>query len=243
MKRLKCAYLIVLLIAYIYPLVPALMPAFSFIVDVKLPYFQIQNITFWSGGMGYQILEFPPLTCSPLHYGISYYTLIMPMNIIYFVSGILLIFIFRHILKVCQTTMTVCEILFLMSVVFAQVKFKINTEEKCLVVCFCYFMVTAYMNQIYHSISLRSMSTLIPAIFEYFSCEEYGLDSDYPCDTSYYTHNILYVLSIFSEVSTGLFSGIILMFVLNIKKEIRIDENQSYCWNLRLYLRTKFNVS
>ena len=99
-KRLRCAYSIVLLVGYLYPLVPALSPAFSFIVDVRQPYFRLQNVSYWSGGLGYQVVNFPPLTCSPLHYGVSYYTLIMPMNISYLTSGILLAFIFRHILKV-----------------------------------------------------------------------------------------------------------------------------------------------
>ena len=108
-----------------------------------------------------------------------------------------------------------------MCVISIQVKFEIGTDERCLVVCFCYFMVTASVNQIYHTISLRSLSTIIPVIFAYFSCEEYGHDPTNPCDTSLHSHHILYVLSIFSEVFTSLLSVPILMFVLKIKRKVR----------------------
>ena len=100
-RKMKWVHIFFLLIGYLYPLVPAIAPIISFNVDVKQSFYRVQNVTFWSGGLGYQTLQFPPLYCAPIHYGIAYYTLIMPMNIMFPISGTLLIFVLRKIWKVC----------------------------------------------------------------------------------------------------------------------------------------------
>ena len=76
----------------------------------------------------------------------------------------------------------------------------------------------------YYSITLKNISKLIPAIFEYFSCEEFGHNPAYPCDQSHYTHNIQYILTIFSHNTISLISVNILLFILHIEANIHADK-------------------
>ena len=103
--RMKYIQLITLLIAYLHPILSVLSPLLAFVIDVQQPFYRAQNVSFTSGGMGYQTVQFPPLFCSPINYAVAYIMQIMPMNIIFPVSGTLLIFILRHMWKVGLLTL------------------------------------------------------------------------------------------------------------------------------------------
>lgn len=85
-----------LLLVYIYPLISTFGPVLSFIVDVQQPFYTAQKVNYFSGGMGYQTVQFPPLFCVPINYLVAYYLQIMPIVITFPINGTLLVFILRR---------------------------------------------------------------------------------------------------------------------------------------------------
>jgi len=99
--KMRYIYLCAIAIGYIFPLMPAFMPVLSFgLVDIKNPFYAAKNTTLLQAGLGYQIVHFPPILCSPLHYGIMYYTFVMPNNIFFIAGGTMLVFLLYHTWKV-----------------------------------------------------------------------------------------------------------------------------------------------
>ena len=97
LHQVKFIHIGTFLLAYVYPLISAFSPAFSFALDIQQPFYHAQNVTFWSGGMGYQRVQFPPIFCAPVNYLIGYYFQVMPIVVIFPISGTLLLLILYHI--------------------------------------------------------------------------------------------------------------------------------------------------
>ena len=238
--KMKAVYYFVVLIGYIFPLVPALAPVISFVVDIQVPYYSARNATFLSAGMGYQTVHFPPILCAPLHYIVMYYTFVMPIKICFLVGGTLLVFILRHVWKVCAYIIVHDLVPSYSFLLILQMRFQIKTSEKYLLLFFCYFMFAAILNQYYYSILLTNFAKLIPDIFNYFGCEENGHDPKNPCDRSKFEFQFVYVLTIFAHITISLLSVILLLFVLNIhaslheeKKKCRVNSHLSIVSNIK----------
>ncbi len=101
-KKMRAIYWIVIVVGYLFPIIPAIMPVLSFaLVDIKNPFYAAKNTSLIQAGLGYQVVHFPPLLCSPLHYGIMYYTFVMPNNICFLIGGTMLVFLLHYAIRVC----------------------------------------------------------------------------------------------------------------------------------------------
>ena len=61
---------------------------------------QARNITFASGGLGFQIIRFPPILCFGGDDDAVFYSTVLPVNILLVLGSTELVFIFYGLLKV-----------------------------------------------------------------------------------------------------------------------------------------------
>ena len=66
------------------------------------------NLTFWESGAGFNIAIFPPLTCLAADPKVTYYSLILPMNIITMFGFTLLFLILWIVIKVSCSFILFC---------------------------------------------------------------------------------------------------------------------------------------
>lgn len=96
----KYLHITIIMLALLFPLLPVIMPMIAFAMDLQKPIFTAMNITFISGGLGYQVTRFPPILCTPWNSGAFFYSLALPLDIMFAIGGTLLIFIFWSLCKV-----------------------------------------------------------------------------------------------------------------------------------------------
>lgn len=110
-RRMKYIYATSIILGLAIPLVPVIASMSEFAVRVNSdPVLQVQNVTFFSGGLGYANFRFPPILCTATSADIAFYALYLPIIIIVMVGVIQLILLFWKIHKVsyCITTMFAC---------------------------------------------------------------------------------------------------------------------------------------
>lgn len=81
------------------PLIPIIASMVDFAVRAKSDPI-LQSIDTGSGGLGYGLVRFPPILCSPTNSDIVYYGTVFPINIVMMVGISLLIVVFWTIHKV-----------------------------------------------------------------------------------------------------------------------------------------------
>jgi len=83
------------------PAVPIIASMADFAVRVNSdPVLLGRNVTFASGGLGYGLVRFPPLLCSPTNGLVAYYSIIFITNLVTIVGTTELILIFWTVHKV-----------------------------------------------------------------------------------------------------------------------------------------------
>jgi len=87
------------MIGVMIPLVPILVAMASFATKLKLEpeLYSTNNVTFISGGLGFGSYLFPPILCGAIE---SYYSTILPINIIVFIGLTELLLLFWTVYKV-----------------------------------------------------------------------------------------------------------------------------------------------
>ena len=85
----------------ILPLIPVITSMVTFAVKLQSDEIRkSRGITFASGGMGYGLLQFPPILCGGTNSEVMFYALSLPINLIMIYGITVLIYIFYTIHKV-----------------------------------------------------------------------------------------------------------------------------------------------
>lgn len=99
--KIKYIHISCIIAGLLIPLLPVITTMADFAVDLKSnDRLQKMNVTFFSGGLGYRLVRFPPLLCSGRNSEAVYYTSILPINIIVIAGLTELIILFWTIHKV-----------------------------------------------------------------------------------------------------------------------------------------------
>lgn len=100
-KTIKFMTIVIYTVGLVVSLIPIITIMADFAMDVKSnPAFRNMDITFVSGGLGFQILRFPPTLCSGRNPKVLYYSVLLPVNIIALIGITELIIIFYSVYKV-----------------------------------------------------------------------------------------------------------------------------------------------
>ena len=103
--KMKYVHLVMVLVSLVFPLVPIITLMANFAVDLESDVIrQARNITFASGGLGFQIIRFPPSVCSGGDSDAVFYSTVLPVNILLVLGSTELIFIFYALLKVSSVS-------------------------------------------------------------------------------------------------------------------------------------------
>ena len=97
--KMKYIYIGSIIAGLLIPLVPIIASMADFALRVQSDPV-LQNIDAASGGLGYGLVRFPPILCSPTNANIVYYGTVFPINITMMVGIAFLIIVFWRIHKV-----------------------------------------------------------------------------------------------------------------------------------------------
>ena len=100
--KLKYINIACVVVGFCVPLVPTVALIIEYAeTETEYEVYRLMNITFLSGNPGFQYDRFPPTICRPSNRDISYYAMVLPINIIATVGILELVLIFWKIHKVC----------------------------------------------------------------------------------------------------------------------------------------------
>ena len=98
----------------------------------------------------------------------------------------------------------------------------IGAAERKILIVFVYYVLLAAISLVAFSLSIKHTDQFISSVGDYFTCEQHGVDLDYPnhCDTyinSYLKHRQVALISM-SHILVGLYPVANLIYVVNIQK-------------------------
>lgn len=100
--KIKYIHIACMIAGVLIPFLPIVTSMAEFAVDLKTnTELQQRNVTFWSGGLGYLQIRFPPVLCAGRDGVAVYYTSVLPINIIVLVGLTELILLFWTVHRVC----------------------------------------------------------------------------------------------------------------------------------------------
>ena len=106
--KIKYIHISCVMAGLLIPFLPIVTSMAKFAVDLKTDApLQQRNVTFLSGGLGYQQIRFPPVLCAGRDSGAVYYTSILPINLIVLAGLTELILLFWTVHRVCVTFSTI----------------------------------------------------------------------------------------------------------------------------------------
>ena len=107
--KVKYVHLAVVLVSLVVPLVPIITVMAGFAVDLESDVIrQARNITFASGGLGFQMIRFPPIVCFGGDSDAMFYSAVLPINILLVLGSTELVFIFYGLFKVSYSRRAYC---------------------------------------------------------------------------------------------------------------------------------------
>ena len=94
-KKMKCIHIACIIVGIVIPLVPVIALMANYAREAK------STTAFVSGGLGFGLGRFPPILCLGGDSTVAYYSIILPINLIFFVGMTELILLFAVVHKVC----------------------------------------------------------------------------------------------------------------------------------------------